>query len=533
MKLNFMLFCMYVCVIDRYPYLTHERLPRMQRVEQYFIALNLYNSRSNGVLEALSDELLRLAYVLGKLGPDGVIEPDNIFVSIYESGSSDRTAGGLVDLAMTLRAHGIPHSITVHGRRQSDRNDHIGSMTSMRNAALEPLYESIRLYERTNGLKGSRTDRVIFINDVFWCAEDVLQLLADGDGFETSEEHASYVQQTVEFNDKWTKKYATQVDGAVSLPPLQTRPSGRRPDMVCAIDYEFAKHGNHLVMYDHWVFRDRAGERIVQRRWPFFADEQDRSIFSEARRMDVFSCWGGMVVIDGSLFSDYALRIRARTENCAGSECTHVCADIFALKGSNAWIQADTLVGVTYSKEARDALSDTPWFNPEARLQHRTDMIRARSGLIQDQPLACRNREEEQIKAKERDVASSNIIADTTHAFCRIPDAPKAEPSPFPFDPHTPHMNPAGESNAVTAVVYGIACPSHGYPSPIYRGIATPYPPTHWCCGNYIRGQHYWMNCHHVPVAYFTETQRNKWKESDFSGTVDLHAYDFMPDEWA
>jgi hypothetical protein len=93
-----------VALYGRYPHLTHQKLPRLPRTERYFIALNLYNSRSNGILEALSDELLRLAYVVGKQGAEGVIDPDNMFVSIYEVRPSS-TAGGGAARSLCYLAH--------------------------------------------------------------------------------------------------------------------------------------------------------------------------------------------------------------------------------------------------------------------------------------------------------------------------------------------------------------------------------------------------------------------------------------------
>lgn len=73
---------------SRYPNLTHQKLPRLPRTERHYIAMSVQNIRSNGILAAMADELLRLASVVGKLGVEGAIDPDNMFVSIYEVSDS-------------------------------------------------------------------------------------------------------------------------------------------------------------------------------------------------------------------------------------------------------------------------------------------------------------------------------------------------------------------------------------------------------------------------------------------------------------
>lgn len=120
------------------------------------VALNLYNSEL--VIPALSHALLAVASFLG---------PDNVHISIFENGSTDRTVAALAHLARALSALGADHDV-VSDPRTTDwkKVDRIDQLAVFRNVALAPLH----------GANATFSD-VVFVNDVFACPGDVLELL--------------------------------------------------------------------------------------------------------------------------------------------------------------------------------------------------------------------------------------------------------------------------------------------------------------------------------------------------------------------
>lgn len=115
-----------------------------------------------------SQALVELAWKLG---------PENVYISIYESGSYDNTKGALMDLDVELDRLRIPRNITMspvthedemaappggdgwivtpRGKKELRR---IPYLSRMRNLSLEPLHELNKL--------GIRFDKILFLNDV-------------------------------------------------------------------------------------------------------------------------------------------------------------------------------------------------------------------------------------------------------------------------------------------------------------------------------------------------------------------------------
>jgi hypothetical protein len=475
---------------SRYPHLKGT-LPVPRWRENVLIALNLHNT--GHLVSFLQQELLRLAHVLAQARPEGEkpsasnVDPSNVYISIYESGSGDNTGEQLRNFAHELQIHNIPHTIVTGGPIGRDEHHRINGYARIRNAALAPMYDAIRQHRASGGSDGWLVDRVIFINDVFWCAEDVLRLLDVGDGGDedlpqpsVAEVRAAALAQSKALQLPPTTKLAVGVDGTVSPPPQQRAP-GSRPHMVCGMDYERSGGPGGIMFYDHWVQLDRAGRKVMGRQYPFFHDEFDRAAYREARRMDVVACWGGIVAIDGSVFSEDGLTLRARTEHCGASECSHISVDIIAARPRSAWIQQDNMVATSYNDGVREELPKIGWFDVGARLQNRH---RARERRNQGKLGGCK-----QLVDSNRDIVSHE-------------DAPDE------------------------------SCPALPYPLTVYQGQPIAYPPPTWCCGDYLQGPYYWMNCHPVVTQVFTQAQKEKLKNSDFNPFVDLHTYTNVPFEW-
>jgi hypothetical protein len=370
-----------------------------------------------------------------------------------------------------------------------DPSHRIKGYARIRNAALDPMYDAIRNYQSSGGMDGWLPDRVLFINDVFWCAEDGLRLLAVGDGGEEQEPttdaamdaasaaaQAQAQAQALQLPPSATP--SVSVEGKVSA-PLPRRSPSARPHMVCGLDFARSGGPGGLVYYDHWVARDRFGQRLARPQYPFYADEFDNAAFDEARRMDVFACWGGMVALDGTIFSQDGLSLRARTEHCSSSECAHLPADIISVRGKDAWIQQDNMVATSYNEGVREEVNKQEWWNTTRRLERRKKRRTARA---------------------KADVRGCKQLA-------------AAQGRPVPSD--------------------APSCPALPYPLGVYTGRAVSYPPPHWCCGEFLVPGPYWMNCHPVVTQLFTDEQKEAMRAANFDPFVDLHTHKEVPYEWA
>ena len=97
----------------------------------------------------------------------------NVFVSIHESGSTDKTPALLLDLKERLVRMGISvdieTSLQPDPHQQSDgylQSERIEKLAYLRNRALRRLTQSEISY-----------DNVVYVNDVFFCATDLLTLV--------------------------------------------------------------------------------------------------------------------------------------------------------------------------------------------------------------------------------------------------------------------------------------------------------------------------------------------------------------------
>jgi len=156
--------------------------------QRYFISANLYQSQD--VLPNFTSTLLDLTETLGR---------ENVFISIYESNSKDRTKELLGQFDQELTFRNISHSILT-----DDVGDHVEAglsekagrikyLAHARNLAMASLYSSSHSdgasSDTTTNSSSNRSefqrkyDKVIWLNDVFFKKKDVLELLATNGGF--------------------------------------------------------------------------------------------------------------------------------------------------------------------------------------------------------------------------------------------------------------------------------------------------------------------------------------------------------------
>lgn len=141
--------------------------PASLRSERIYIA-SLHWNNERILRSHWNDAVVALATTLG---------PDNVFITVYESGSWDDSKGALRELDTRLEQHGIRRNITLSEVTHSDEisAESTGSgwvdtprgkrelrripyLARLRNLTLEPLQE---LY-----IQGERFDKILFLNDV-------------------------------------------------------------------------------------------------------------------------------------------------------------------------------------------------------------------------------------------------------------------------------------------------------------------------------------------------------------------------------
>ena len=126
---------------------------------KYFFAINLYNSFD--VIPDLFATLFRVSAFLGY---------HNVFVSIYENGSTDQTKALLRIFDALARSIGLRVTIRTSQRTRGAFNHRIEYLAEVRNAAFVPLHEQ-------RNAENEYFDTIIFMNDILPCVDDLLELI--------------------------------------------------------------------------------------------------------------------------------------------------------------------------------------------------------------------------------------------------------------------------------------------------------------------------------------------------------------------
>nr|CDI51770.1 conserved hypothetical protein [Melanopsichium pennsylvanicum 4] len=271
-----------------------------------FIVSNLYNSED--ILPTYTSSLVTLINHLG---------PSNVFVSIYESHSKDRTKAMLAQFDRDLGRMNVSRRVlsddraTRKGKGISSIPDRVAFLANVRNIAMQPFIES-----------GQNFTHVLWLNDVIFTPQDALNTLQTN--------NAQY-------------------------------------DQACAMDFI----GNGF--YDTWVVRDVQGDTL-KRQWPYFKRSQDIEAMQEERPFEVNSCWNGITAFDAKWFypspnkylntsspafqgdqgdEPLQLPIHFRTSPaCLSSECQLVSYDIHrALHPTRPTILINPTVKLAYNKK--------------------------------------------------------------------------------------------------------------------------------------------------------------------------------------
>ncbi|GAA5946731.1 hypothetical protein JCM10213_004672 [Rhodosporidiobolus nylandii] len=275
-------------------------------------ALNLYNSEA--VLPVLTRSLLSLASFLG---------PETVHISIFENGSTDRTVAALAHLAAALTALGAPHTIVSDPRRTEwNKVDRIAQLALYRNVALAPLAEA-----RYSANSSNPPEDIVFINDVFLCPRDVLELL---------------FQRRVQKADAACAMDWRSDRGLAAMRP---RPS--------------------IKFYDNWVSRSLAGHMFrfkldvfsewrdgINELFDQEGDEFSRARFRAGLPVPVYSCWNGMLALSAHPFLTDSVSPRYGGPNLFANSTAHASAEL----DSTIWQRSKPLKPLDGPTRFRSAL---------------------------------------------------------------------------------------------------------------------------------------------------------------------------------
>ena len=252
--------------------------------------------------------------------------PKNVYVSILESGSWDDSKKVLKELDQALEQQGVNRTVTLKSSTHKDELEkpmgdgwietprgkrelrRIPYLSHLRNEVMEPLQQETDLNRSYS--------RVVWINDVVFTAEDVIELLNTRDG-----------------------NYAA----------------------ACSLD--FAKPPAY---YDTFALRDSEGDEAATSTFPYFRSKDSRSAIQRGMPVPVQSCWNGIVAFDAEPWTGIdKLEFRGVPDSLAsyhleGSECCLIHADNPLTTSHGVWINPNVRVG--YNSEAYKAVHENePW----------------------------------------------------------------------------------------------------------------------------------------------------------------------------
>ncbi|SCV70091.1 BQ2448_1485 [Microbotryum intermedium] len=289
---------------------TPEKYAQLPHKGPYLLALNLYNSAA--VLPTLVSTIMQLVAFLGT---------NNAYVSIFENGSSDQTQMGLANFAAALTSLGVGHSITTDDRSTRwDKVDRIAQLSVYRNVALAAVNATVR---------GKKIEEVVFINDVYLCPMDALELVY--------------------------QRHHQQADASCALDWRNSKPW-------------FGKSG--VKFYDNWVSRSITGDMLrnridilgenrngINELFDQSGQESSRDRFRAGIPTPVYSCWNGMIALPAQPFQSSEngkppILFRSVFNipgECAASECKTLAKDFWA-QGLRRWMIIPS-VHVTYTQD--------------------------------------------------------------------------------------------------------------------------------------------------------------------------------------
>ncbi|OLY78431.1 Alpha-1,3-mannosyltransferase CMT1 [Smittium mucronatum] len=238
---------------------------------KYFFAMNLFNNEE--AIPYIRHELMLLFKFFGH---------ENVYLSIYENGSKDNSKALLRDFSKVLELFDIKHKIVLENDPRPKEFHRIQYLAKVRNLALVPLEEQRR--------NGQVYDKIIFLNDILFCRNDILELV-----------------------------YQSDFQGS---------------DLTCSLDFfSDLEKDPPLLFRDTWVARDIKGSRFNQSLEELSDHPESRQRNDQKLPFQVQCSWNGAAILNPKPFYDEnPLRFRRSqvgTSECSASECSLLCNDLW------------------------------------------------------------------------------------------------------------------------------------------------------------------------------------------------------------
>lgn len=262
----------------------------------YLIGMNLQNAQD--IAPDMIVQLLKLIDFIGQ---------SRVYVAIFENGSSDHTKTYLRLLDVILAHKQVARNILLDVLVRPAGIHRIEYLAGVRNRIVDLMLTHVEAKSLADKLH-----QVIMLNDIFFCAQDILELM-----------------------------YQFDRQGA---------------DMTCGLDFDRDENG--IGFYDTWVARDVDGRPFNKRPLDAFVQhEQSAAKLKQKSPFQVYCCWDGMVVLNPKVFVESNIRFRREHsvikqpegpqlqsegkldifaflmqqptyEKCSGSEMTQFCRDL-------------------------------------------------------------------------------------------------------------------------------------------------------------------------------------------------------------
>jgi len=297
------------------------------RQRRVFIAALLHAPETTISLWIL--ELIRLILALRKENAAGDVY--NVFASIADTGRTPVSAAYLLDLKGHLEFLRIPHHFPHYAGGDGPADDFQGGLEGIgewagsgqlvqakaRARVLEPLY-----------LMSAAYDHVVFLEEVIFCADSVLQML-----FHT----------------------------------VPQKHGGMGVDAVCSVDFDVDLNEENKSYSCRFASanqsRDMQGQPFRGARPYAGTDTDATSAFIRNEPFQAFSCWNGMVAFNAAIFQKDRLmfrRNRERLQECSASTSELFFRDMWKVGRQKAVILPSAASGRTPQAFLKCALKRQP-----------------------------------------------------------------------------------------------------------------------------------------------------------------------------
>lgn len=273
------------------------------------IAIALHNSES--ILRNMGAQLEEIVDFIG---------PEFVSLSVYEGGSRDSSAVLLHELAGRMEVKGVTTHVMTGGPKINwDHVHRIGALADIRNMVLKRLFEDVDRVHRTGSVPKYQT--VIYLNDIVFCAADVLELLKE---HVNQEAHLTCPMDFGAWNKYKRPYYDLWVGRTLAGDILYDAFSGYADGAE-----EDTKSG--LTHLERQRLRDKGWSKSLDSE-PFWQDEEGRSRARQGLPVQVYSCWNGGVIFNTRPVYENGLKFRrGYSPECSESECSHFSKDLWNL----------------------------------------------------------------------------------------------------------------------------------------------------------------------------------------------------------